>query len=146
MTKNVWHAVFTHAANSVHSRGGGPKYSTISSPSCCRFGCDGVRKQDLQYLCLTGTRKDAACTRLAGDDSYARWSVAGVVFSYHRLVTILTILPTTKTSAVCGTELTYTRTDLCIPSIQPDSIPINQKSPISEDDFWFTIGIGSRDI
>jgi hypothetical protein len=54
-----------------------------------------------------------------------RWGVAGVVFSYRLLATILAILPTTKTSAVCGTEQTYTRIDLresgnafprCIPS------------------------------
>jgi hypothetical protein len=51
--------------------------------------------------------------------------VAGIVFSCRLLATILTILPTTKTSAVCGTEQTYTRIDLresgnafprCIPS------------------------------
>jgi hypothetical protein len=28
------------------------------------------------------------------------------------------------------------------PPIEPNSIPINQKSPISKDDFWLTIDIG----
>jgi hypothetical protein len=29
------------------------------------------------------------------------------------------------------------------PSIEPSSIPVNQNSPISKDDFWLTIDIGS---
>lgn len=77
------------------------------------------------------------------------------MFSYHLLATILVILATAKTSAVCGTELTCTRIGLCkdgnalpqcIPSIEPSSIPVNQKSPISKGDFWFAIDIGSGDI
>jgi hypothetical protein len=88
------HAVFTYAAN-FHHRGGDPKYSMISSHhriaairlikepvehhnpypddstvlAVIGFGCDGVQKQGLQYLCRTRARNGTACTRLVGDDS-----------------------------------------------------------------------------
>ena len=84
-----------------------------------------------------------------------RWSVARVVSSYRLLATNLVILLLPKTSAVCEAELTCTKIDLsengnafpqCSPSLEPSSIPVNQKSHISKDDFWFAIDIGSGDI
>lgn len=51
-----------------------------------------VRRQGLQCLRRRGARNDTAGTRLTGDDSCTRRSVAGVEFSYRLLATILVIL------------------------------------------------------
>jgi hypothetical protein len=139
VNKKVWHAVFTYAANSMHSRGGDPKYSTISSPSCYRFGCDGVRKQDLQYLCRTGTRKDTGCTRLADKgwlrDVVCRWGCIllpsiGYYPGDSPYCSVWNLTDLYRDRFVRNGSTVPQR----IPPIEPNSIPVNQKSPTPKDD------------